>query len=242
MPRTGRKRATPVLRPTAGTAKYDAHHRVLGSTYGALAELRRELSDSRADVAEREELLKQLGGCADPQRAWLLLEDYFEKLSVARRDFPGEDWWPRMLASQGNARLEEVAHLFLRAKRTLPSELLPPANFERFARQEEAAEEQKLVVSLVHWLFPPAPVHLDAPRATVRTLCAPEALADQPGLSELVVRFHILRARTGERDKTPAEVIELTLRATQEEELFPREDWLFIKWLAENHRQRDQLG
>lgn len=242
MPRTRRKHATPVLRPTAGTAKYDAHHRVLGSTYGALAELRRELSDSRADVAEREELLKQLAACADPQRAWLLLEDYFEKLAVARRDFPGEDWWPRMLAAQGNARLEEVAHLFLRAKRTLPGELLAHANFERFSRQEEAAEEQKLVESLEHWLFPPAPAHLDAPRATVRTLCTPEPLADQPGLSELVVRFHIQRARTGERDKTPAEVIELTLRATQEEELFPREDWLFIKWLAENHRQRDQLG
>jgi len=231
-----------VIRPTAGTARYDAHHKVLGATYGALAELRRELSDSRTAVAERTELLTQFAACTDPQRAWLLLEDYFDKLSLARRDFPGEDWWPRMIAAAGPARLEEVAHLFLRSKRSLPTELAGHANFDRFAQQEAATEEQQLVEQLERWLFPPAPAHLDAPRACLRALCAPAPVEGQEGLSELVVRFNILRNRTGERDKTPAEVIELTLRATQEEELFPREDWLFIKWLAENHRQREQLG
>src|SRR6201993_3490089 len=88
-------------------SKYDAHNSVLSKTYGALADLRRELSDSKAAVAEREELLKSFAACGDSQRAWLLLEDYFEKLSLSRRDFPTTEWWPRMLAAQGKARLEE---------------------------------------------------------------------------------------------------------------------------------------
>src|SRR4030095_6691299 len=65
--------------------KYDAHQAVLSRTYGALAGLRRELADSKSRVAEREELLRLFAGCADSQRAWLLLEDYFEKLSLSRR-------------------------------------------------------------------------------------------------------------------------------------------------------------
>src|SRR4249920_2840884 len=107
----------------SGSTKYDAHHKVLSQTYGALADLRRELSDSKSAVAEREDLLKTFSACADSQRAWLLLEDYFEKLSLTRKDFPSPDWWPRLLAAQGKARLEEVAFLFLRAKRSLPTEL-----------------------------------------------------------------------------------------------------------------------
>src|SRR6266404_6766079 len=109
-------------------SKYDAHNTVLSKTYGALADLRRELSDSKADVIGREELLRTFADCADSQRAWLLLEDYFEKLSLSRKDFPATDWWPRVLAAQGNARLEELAFLFLRARRSLPSELNAHAN------------------------------------------------------------------------------------------------------------------
>ena len=117
----------------AGTNKYDAQNTVLSQTYGAFADLRRELSDTRTSVAEREDLLRQFAACADPQRAWLLMEDYFGKLSLARRDFAGEDWWPRLLATRGDARLEELAFLFLRAKRPLPNELQSHASAERFA-------------------------------------------------------------------------------------------------------------
>src|SRR5437867_1460911 len=109
------------------TTKYDAHHKVLSKTYGALADLRRELSDSKAAVAEREEILRNFAACADSQRAWLLLEDYFEKLSLSRKDFNGQDWWPHLLDAHGKARLEEIAILFLRARRPLPTELLPHA-------------------------------------------------------------------------------------------------------------------
>ena len=73
------------------------------------------------------------------QRAWLLLEDYFEKLSLSRKDFPTTDWWPRLLATQGAGRLEEMAFLFLRSKRSLPTELAAHADLDRFAKAEQAS-------------------------------------------------------------------------------------------------------
>src|SRR6059036_3602873 len=130
---------------SAQASKYDAHHTVLSKTYGAFADLRRELSDSTTAVAAREELLRSFASCADSQRAWLLLEDYFEKLSLSRKDFPSTDWWPRLLAAQGAGRLEELAFLFLRAHRSPPSELAQHANLNRFAEVEEAEQEQKLI-------------------------------------------------------------------------------------------------
>jgi len=154
--------------------KYDAHHKVLSQTYGAFADLRRELSDSKSTVAEREEILRAFGTCPDSQRAWLLLEDYFEKLSLSRKDFPATDWWPRMLAAEGRLRLEELAFLFLRAKRSVPPELQQHASLDRFARAEEAEQESRLVQELENWLSPPAPLHLDMPRATLRVVCSPQ--------------------------------------------------------------------
>ncbi|MGZ5545646.1 MAG: hypothetical protein ACXWIU_13320, partial [Limisphaerales bacterium] len=65
---------------SGNTTKYDAHHTVLAKTYGVQADLRRELADSKAAVSERTELLKIFADCTDSQRAWLLLEDYFDKL------------------------------------------------------------------------------------------------------------------------------------------------------------------
>src|SRR6266852_457618 len=105
----------------ASTTKYDAHHTVLSKTYGAQADLRRELADSKARVAERAELLKQFSTCADPQRAWLLLEDYFEKLSLARKDFTSQEWWPRLMAAQGGARRKRMATSSTRTGRCRPN-------------------------------------------------------------------------------------------------------------------------
>ena len=138
---------------SAQASKYDAQNTVLSKTYGALADLRRELADSKTVVAEREHLLRTFATCTDSQRAWLLLEDYFEKLSLSRKDFPSTDWWPQLLAAQGRARLEEVAFLFLRAQRSLPTELSAYANLDRFAQVEQAAKEQQLVRQLESWLF-----------------------------------------------------------------------------------------
>src|SRR5437899_9974637 len=153
--------------PRSITTKYDAHNSVLEKTYGAFADLRRELADSKAAIAERTERLQNFATCMDPQRAWLLLEDYFERLCLSRKDFAGEEWWPRLMAAQGQARLEETALLFLRANRPLPTELVPHANLERFAAMEQAEQDQKFVQQLENWLLPPTPAHLDAPRAAL---------------------------------------------------------------------------
>ena len=134
--------------PRAGTTKYDAHHKVLSQTYGAFADLRRELSDSKTTVHEREEMLRSFAACPDSQRAWLLLEDYFEKLLLSRKDFPDTNWWPKLLNAQGKTRLEELAFLFLRAKRSVPPELSAHASLDRFAKAEEAEQEVKLVQEL----------------------------------------------------------------------------------------------
>src|SRR5436305_860903 len=202
----------------AQSSKYDAHHTVLSKTYGALADLRRELSDSKTDISEREDLLKNFAGCGDSQRAWLLLEDYFEKLSLSRKDFPGTEWWPRLLGLAGAARLEELAFLFLRARRSVPTELSGHANLARFAQVEEAAREQQLVYHLEAWLFPPQRAHLDAPRAAVRVVCRPEPDPAQPVRHRLAVQFHVLRSRTGDKVKTLRELAELTTRAAHETE------------------------
>src|SRR5438094_4457756 len=136
----------------SSSTKYDAHHTVLSKTYGALADLRRELADSKSRVAEREEILRAFSACEDRQRSWLLLEDYFEKLSLSRKDFAGQEWWPRLISAQGKARLEELALLFLRASRPLPTELLSYTSASRFAEIEQAEREQDVLKELEHWL------------------------------------------------------------------------------------------
>ena len=240
MARVSRKNGHASRTPT--TTKYDANNVVLEKTYGALADLRRELSDSKAAVAERTELLETFAACADSQRAWLVLEDYFERLSLSRKDFSGEDWWQRLMAAQGKARLEEAALLFLRANRPLPTELLPHANLERFAEIEQAEQEQKLVEQLEEWLLPPAPVHLDSPRAALRVQAEVRPAREQSNLRTLSIQFVLFRPRTGEKGRTLGEIVELTTRAAHEQELFSPEDWQFILWLAETYGGRRVNG
>jgi superfamily II DNA or RNA helicase len=225
--------------PQAGTTKYDAHHKVLSQTYGAFADLRRELSDSKETVGGREEILRGFATCPDSQRAWLLLEDYFEKLSLSRKDFPDTNWWPRLLNAQGKTRLEELAFLFLRAKRSVPPELQAHASLDRFARAEEAEQEVNLVRELENWLAPPALPLLDTPRATLRVLCKPQPDEDEPSRYRLAVQFLLSRPRTGEKARTLHEMIDLVVRATHEQELFPPVDWEFIQWIADTHRHRN---
>src|SRR3954451_22854372 len=220
------------------TTKYDAHHTVLSKTYGALADLRRELADSKERIAEREELLRIFATCADSQRAWLLLEDYFEKLSLSRKDFTNQEWWPRLMSAQGKSRLEEVAILFLRANRPVPTELLPYANPTRFAEIEHAEQEQKILDALEKWMFPPAPEHLDSPRASLRAVCQVQTASEHPALHQLVVRFSLFRPRTGEKVRPISELIDLITRSAHEQELFPPEDWEFIRWLSQTCSDR----
>jgi hypothetical protein len=231
-------RATRVVSST----KYDAHHTVLSKTYGALADLRRELADSKSRIAEREEILRSFSTCGDPQRAWLLLEDYFEKLSLSRKDFAGQEWWPRLTSAQGINRLEQLALLFLRSKRPLPTELAPHANSERLAEIEQAEREATLVQQLEHWLFPPAPPHLDAPRAWLRVCCSVQPAPQYRGLCQLAVHFNLFRPRTGDKFRPLTEILELTQRSAHEQELFSPADWEFVKWLAESYRANPPEG
>ncbi|HZO85118.1 MAG TPA: DEAD/DEAH box helicase [Verrucomicrobiae bacterium] len=224
------------------STKYDAHHTVLSKTYGALADLRRELADSKSRVAEREEILRSFSVCGDPQRAWLLLEDYFEKLSLSRKDFTGTEWWPRLTSVQGTNRLEQLALLFLRANRPLPTELAPHADSDRLAQIEQAEAEARLVQQLEHWLFPPAPAHLDAPRAWLRVCCTVQPAPQHRGLFQLSVHFNLFRPRTGDKFRPLTEILELTQRSAHEQELFSPADWEFVQWLSDTYRGKAPNG
>lgn len=226
---------------SGNTTKYDAHNTVLAKAYGAQADLRRELADSKSAVAERTEILNVFAECGDPQRAWLLLEDYFEKLSLSHKDFTNHDWWAKVVSAHGKKRLEETAILFLRSKRPLPTELQAHANLRRFAEIEHAEKEQHLVRQLEHWLFPASPAHLDLPRASVRVVCNPVLIGEDSALHGLSVSFHVSRNRTGEKTKTLAEIVDLTTRAAHEQELFSFADWEFIQWLAQTHADPEGL-
>jgi superfamily II DNA or RNA helicase len=239
MPKISARNGNAASRHGGSTTKYDAHNKVLSQTYGAFADLRRELSDSKTTVAGREDILKNFAACPDSQRAWLALEDYFEKLSLSRRDFPDTNWWPRLLNVQGKARLEELAFLFLRAKRSVPPELLPHASPDRFAKAEEAEQESKLVQELENWLSPPAMPLLDTPRATLRVVCRAQSDEEEPSNHRLAVQFLLSRPRTGEKARTLHDMIDLVVRATHEQELFPPADWEFIQWIADTHRHRN---
>jgi thymidine kinase len=221
----------PALRVPA-PSKYDAHNTVLDKTYGAFADLRRELSDSKSSIAERSELLNHFAHCTDPQRAWLFLEDYFERLRLSRKDFAATNWWPRLLGAQGKARLEEAALLFMRSGRPVPSELLPYANFSRLAEIEQAEQDEQIVTELENWLAPRQPAVLDGPRAALRVIGRVEPNAGRPGLHRLVIEFHVARLRTGEKLKGLTEILELHAHAATEEKQFSPDDWEFIHWLA----------
>jgi len=225
-------------RRPSGTSKYDAHNKVLSSAYGDLADLRRELSDSKGAVDEREVLLKTFSNCPDSQRAWLLLEDYFEKLWLSRKDFPDDDWWPRVLNAVGTERLEELAFVFIRAKRSIPTELLSHANYDRFARVQETEREDQLVRRLEAWMLPKQALHLEVPKASLRVRCEPQPDPDHPGRHKLAVQFHLTRQRTGERPRSVAELIDLSTRAAHERELFLPADWEFIEWITTTYKGR----
>jgi hypothetical protein len=239
MPKISARSGNGASRHGGSTTKYDAHHKVLSQTYGAFADLRRELSDSKETVGGREDILKNFAACPDSQRAWLALEDYFEKLSLSRRDFPDTNWWPRLLNAQGKARLEELAFLFLRAKRSVPPELQPHASPDRFAKAEEAEQELKLVQELENWLSPPAMPLLETPRATLRVVCKTQPDEEEPSRHRLAVQFLLSRPRTGEKARTLHDMIDLVVRATHEQELFPPADWEFIQWIADTHRHHN---
>ena len=242
MPRGVRGSSKLAAPRVVNTTKYDAHHKVLKNTYGTFADLRRELADSREQVAERESVLAQLAACADPQRAYLLFDDYLEKLALRRSDFGQHDWWARIQNATGKVRMEEVAMLFLRSNRSLPTELVPHANFERFAEVEQSEKESGLVEELEKWLFPPNHSHLDSPRAALRVVCEPRRTADDLNQWRLAIRFFLFRSRSGEKERGLSDLCELRTRAAHEAELFPADDWVVIDWLYSHWPEKVKEG
>jgi hypothetical protein len=175
---------------------------VLDKTYGALADLRRELVglERLSPSAVRSSAVR---ACSDPQRAWLLLEDYFETaLALASRFHrrrlvvPAAQWPPRAGPPRGNRpplppRRPAPAH------RTLPT---PTSNA---SRRSTAAENANSMArrDLEHWLIPPAPGHLDAPRAacgSLRTRSAPTNGRPSAAWQSLV---HRSASRAGEKER-----------------------------------------
>jgi superfamily II DNA or RNA helicase len=147
-----------------------------------------------------------------------------------------------MLAAQCKSRLEEVAFLFLRAKRSIPTELQPYANLTRFAQIEQTAREQRLVSSLENWLIPHRAARLDIPRAALRVLCEPLPNPQNPWRHRMGVEFLLARPRTGEKAKTTEDLLDLINRAAHEQELFVPEDWDFILWLSHVQRGNSENG
>ncbi len=230
------KKGTRKPAPKSGAAiKYDANASALDDAYGMLAELRRGLSDTREAKDERGDLLQLFASCKDSQRAWLLLEDYFNKLKLSRKDFPGDEWWEDVAAVKGKKRLEALSIVFLRTGRQMPAELAEFANLKRFNEIEKSERERAVYKDLENWMFPPAPNHLDAPRASIRAIATPEPEDADSNLHLLKIEFIIRRPRTGDRKKTLANLVDLTVRAAHEKELFPPGDWEFIEWVTEHY-------
>ena len=50
------------------------------------------------------------------------------------------------------------------------------------------------------------------------------------------MQFLLSRPRTGEKARTLRDMIDLVVRATHEQELFPPADWEFIQWIADTQR------
>ena len=118
----------------------------------------------------------------------------------------------------------------------MPPELQTYASPDRFARAEEAEQEQNLVRELENWLSPPALPLLETPRATLRVVCRPQPDEEEPSRYRLAVQFLLLRPRTGEKARPLRDLIDLVVRATHEQELFPPADWEFIQWIADTYR------
>ena len=238
MPRAAKKKKTSIS--SAKASKYDAHHKVIDNTYGDFADLRHQLSESKEDVEERSSLLKMFADCPDSQRSWLILEDYFDKLTLTRKDFSLDDWWGAMTQLKGDARLEQLALVFMKSGRSVPNELMPYADFSRFAQVEEEEKDFKLFKGLEEWMFPPSPSHLDAPRASIKVIAKIIDDDDISGLNKFAVEIHVIRPRTGDRVKSLEDMADLTMRAAHEQELFPSEDWQFIRWASDIRHDYDE--
>ena len=166
-------RKTSAAAASGNTTKYDAHHRVLAKAYGSQADLRRELSDSKAAVAERTRNPQGLRRLQRPAARLAAVGGLFRETfplaqGFRQRTIGGQ----RLFRARGKKRLEETAILFMRFNRPLPTELQPHANPARFAEIEQAEKDQRLVQQLETGSFQPPRPSGFAPRRHSRRLPA----------------------------------------------------------------------
>lgn len=216
-------------------SKYDANNNIISKAYGEYADLRRELSDSRDKIAERSELLSTFSTCADPQRAWLLLDDYFEKLGLARKDFEIADWWSRIINASGEKRLQELAFLFIRSKRSIPSELLRYADYNRFAQIEKAEKEHNLLKEIENWIIQEKN-HFETAKAVLRIYGEVKQENDSPALHYLELEFIIFKSNGINETKSFNDLIQLASRPVYELEQFSSKDIEFLKWIEASYK------
>jgi len=234
MPRGKRRNKT----GSAGASRYDASQSAWEDAYGAFAELRRQLADSKEARAKRRELLAELAGCKDAQRAWLILEDYLDRLSLSPNDFAGGEWWPRLVKAEGERRIQELALLFLQRGRRLPSELQERLDPTRLARLSLEEEEREYAKALEAWLAGGSQERPEtrAPRLRVQAAARPAPGAE--GLWRLEARFALFRRRSGFEERSPIDLIEVVRRPGAERDLFGRREWKFLKWFAARYEGR----
>ena len=215
--------------------RYDVENSVFEKTYGALAELRRQLSDSKSAIQERTELLRLFANCRDLQRAWILLEDYFQKLQISRKDFDSiPDWWQRVVSKFGNERLEELCLIFYRSHRPLPTELSEWADPERLAKAELEENLTRIATDTESWLIAPDET-IESPKASIIARCSLAPYENAKQLKSLSVQISITKPRQGEKIKSLAEIKEIIQKHSNEREFYNLNEWSFIEWIAKNY-------
>ena len=88
---------------------------------------------------------------------------------------------------------------------------------------EKEEEEQELLDALSGWLFPSERRHLDAPRASLKVRGQALESLQNPGTYDLSVDLFVVRPRSGEKQRSLLEVVEIVQRSSHEEELFTPE-------------------
>ncbi|MBO4544667.1 MAG: DEAD/DEAH box helicase, partial [Verrucomicrobia bacterium] len=214
-----------------GKTKYDADQQAFNQTYGAMADIRRVVADSKEDIERRTALLSMIALSDHAQKTWLYLDDYFKQINLTHKEFANDEWWMKIQSATGNERLQELALQFLRNGRPLPPELEQYADYERLATLVKEENDAMLAKDIEEWMFTPERPHLDAPTSSFYILFDPVCQDTDANEYTVNVRFQVCRPRLGNRSRSLDKLRDMLSRAAHERELFPVNDWLLLEWL-----------
>lgn len=212
---------------------------MLTHTYGALADIRRGIANSKEDIERRTALLGLIAQSDHAQKTWLYLDDYFKQINLTRKEFADDHWWMKIQSSTGKTRLQELALQFMRNGRSLPTELEKYADYGQLILVVKEECEASLAKETEGWMFPPAHSHLDETTSRFNILFDP--VKEDAELNEYVlnVRFQVFRPRLGRRCRHLEKLRDMQSRAAHERELFPVEDWLLFEWLLDQLKKEE---